>query len=83
MLSRRNTIGLRHKIENTNQIVQYMHCGKCMDEMPIGVSPKEFQRIQVGWTIQGLQVWCTRHDVNILHIDFEGVQHPANITAKG
>ena len=30
--------------------------------------------------IAGLQVWCKRHETNILHVDFEG-NTPANMRA--
>ena len=64
---------------NDNNIEIYFHCGKCMDEgIPKGESPKTHQRIQAGWTIEGIQVWCVRHECNIIHIDFEGTKHPAD-----
>jgi hypothetical protein len=56
----------------------YIHCGLCLDELPAEESPQSFARLSVGFTRQGLQVWCVRHDCNVLHIDFEGRQHPAN-----
>lgn len=65
---------------NKNEIGGYMHCGLCVQEKPENQSPMSWQKIQVGWTKQGLQVWCVRHDCNIVHIDFEGQQHPANMT---
>jgi len=74
---------MKRPISNKNEIEMYLHCGLCLDEKPEDISPMEYQRIQVGWTVQGLQVWCTRHEANILHIDFEGVQHPANTTRAG
>jgi len=44
----------------------YMHCGKCLKEMPSGVSPKDYARQQAAITKEGfIQVWCTRHDCNI------------------
>lgn len=71
-----------NKIELTNMdsIEVYFHCGLCLAEKPKDQSPMEYQRIQCGWTELGLQVWCVRHDCNIIHIDFEGVKHPANST---
>ena len=74
-------------IPNTLKIRGYIHCGKCIndyktDPAAIDLSPKDYQRIQAGWTKLGLQIWCTRHDCNIVHIDFEGKQLPANITAE-
>lgn len=63
----------------------YIHCALCFSELDTGeinASPKEYQRIQAGWSIEGLQIWCTRHQTNIIHIDFEGVKHPANTTRE-
>lgn len=68
-------------IPNTNEIVQYLHCGKCVVDIPSGTSPADWARLEVGWTQLGLQVWCRRHNCNVMHIDFEGVQHKANVTA--
>lgn len=67
---------------NTKEIVMFMHCGLCLKERPKDVSPADYAKIEVGWTKQGLQVWCARHDVNVLHVDFEGQKHPANTLAK-
>jgi hypothetical protein len=69
-------------IPNTNEIELYLHCQQCIDEKPKGISPMDWQKIQVGWTQLGLQVWCVRHDCNIMHIDFEGVKHRANTTRR-
>ena len=69
-------------LTNENEIIMYMHCGKCLDEMPDDISPRDFADTQTGWTEKGLQVWCNRHKCNIVNIDFEGHQHPANTTAK-
>jgi hypothetical protein len=69
-------------IPNTNEIVAYHHCAKCLEELPGGTSPQEYVRYQSGWTKLGLQVWCNRHNMNIMHIDFQGQQHPANMTGR-
>ncbi len=55
-----------------NSIGAYIHCMKCIDELPVGQSPAEFAKVQAGWTKEGLQVWCNRHDENIIHLDFLG-----------
>lgn len=60
------------KIPNTNEISSYMHCSECIKELPIDQSPRDYQRVQVGYTKLGIQVWCVRHNCNIVHIDFEG-----------
>jgi hypothetical protein len=73
-------------IPNTLEIQAYIHCGLCLQEqknneaLHTTMSPKDYQRIQVGFTKLGLQVWCTRHDCNIMHVDFEHQKHPANTT---
>jgi len=69
------------RLDNTLGIKMYMHCGRCLSEKPSDQSPGEWARLNVGWTVEGLQVWCTRHDINVVHIDFEGQKHPANTTA--
>ena len=70
------------KIPNTNEIGLFIHCGLCMDELPTNESPQSWCALEVGWTPIGLQVWCKRHDVNVIHIDFETMHHPANQTRK-
>lgn len=55
-----------------NHIMQYMHCALCLEEIPEDVSPRDWARTQTGFTSKGVQVWCVRHDCNIVHIDFEG-----------
>lgn len=60
-----------------SEIIQYAHCTRCLEELPEGESPATWSRLDVGFTAEGLQVWCRRHEVNIIHIDFEGEKHPA------
>lgn len=62
-----------------NEIAQYIHCTQCLNERPADVSPMDWSLTQAGFTPAGFQVWCNRHDCNIVHIDFEGVKHPANV----
>ena len=64
----------RYSQEKQSQtaILDYFHCKKCLDELPDDTSPAEYQMIEVGGTEQGIQVWCKRHEINIIHIDFEG-----------
>lgn len=60
-------------IPNTKEIRMFMHCAQCIKaNLP--------QNIEAGWTTLGFQVWCRNHDCNIVHVDFEGVQHSANTT---
>lgn len=53
-------------------IEQYFHCKNCAGKLPQGMSPAEWSRIGVGFTIKGLQVWCYRCKMSIINLDFEG-----------
>jgi len=66
------------EIPTTNEINAFMHCKRCLDELPLGYSPRDYASLECGWTKLGFQVWCKRHEANIIHVDFQGVQHPAN-----
>lgn len=68
------------KIPFTNEIKGFLHCKKCMEDRPENVSPRDYARLEVGFTDIGWQVWCVRHDCNVVHIDFQGYQHPANMS---
>ena len=71
----------------TCSIAAFVHCRRCIEEINNGEvdadSPKEYARLSVGFSEEGLQVWCNRHDINIVHIDFEGQVHPAALDDKG
>lgn len=69
------------ELSNENQINLYFHCKQCIEQMPNGVSPRDWVSIEAGWTELGLQVRCKRHNCNICNVDFEGQQHPAVVTA--
>lgn len=47
------------------KIKAYMHCGKCLSELPSGESPESFSKLSIGWTDEGFQVWCNRHNLNV------------------
>jgi len=55
-----------------NEIQMFFHCGECLEEVPPGMSPQEYGSLEIGWTTAGIQVWCKRHNVNVVHFDFEG-----------
>lgn len=65
----------------TNSIIAFLHCRRCGHEVPRGMSMREYARYEVGWTSQGFQLWCLRHECNVLHVDFQGQKHPANLSA--
>ena len=54
----------------------FFHCKRCLELVPDGGSPKQFARLEVGSTERGIQIRCVRHDINVLHVDFEGQKHP-------
>jgi hypothetical protein len=70
------------KIPTTNEIKLFFHCVHCLKQLPEGVSPREWNMIEAGWTTFGFQVWCRRCERNVVHVDFEGQKHPANMTTQ-
>jgi hypothetical protein len=66
-------------IPSSNEIVRFMHCGLCLMEKPPDESPRTYAKLEVGFTALGIQVWCRRHEANVVHIDFQGQKHPANL----
>ena len=59
----------------TNKIDMFIHCKLCLDEFyskPSDLSPREYAQIEVGWTKPGFQIWCKRHEVNVMDVDFDG-----------
>lgn len=66
-------------------IVEVVHCALCVQELEtnkIPLTPKQYAKVEVGLTPVGLQVWCLRHQVNIVHLDFGGQKLRANTHAK-
>lgn len=67
----------------------FYNCGICVMEFKklraegsptvAGVSPAEYAQLEVGSTLYGFQVWCRRHEVNVIHADFEGRKVTANM----
>lgn len=68
----------RH-ISASEEITSYMHCRSCLPELPVDESPATWARLNVGFTPIGVQVWCIRCKCNVVHIDFEGQRHPAQM----
>ena len=56
------------------EIEEFFNCHRCLEEN--GYGPYD-PHIEVGWTKKGIQVWCKYHDMNMIHIDFQGQKHPA------
>lgn len=56
-----------------NKVYLYFHCRQCEEEnRPRAVSMNDFARLSCGWTEKGVQVWCNRHDCNVVALDFLG-----------
>ena len=65
-----------------NNIKQPIICADCEKEFVNKRAPKgslqDFTKVDVGLTDFGVQIWCQRHQQNICHFDFEGVQIKAD-----
>lgn len=69
-------------IPNSKQIHTYFYCSQCLNEaVAKGEAPLDYQRIAFGLTPMGLQLWCCRHNMNVMHVDFGGRDMRANVTA--
>jgi len=81
---------------NKNNIETFIHCKICVNELnnskstkdlsmidpqSSGYSPRTYARFEVGLTKQGFQVWCIRHNQNVIHIDFKGQEVDTDTTA--
>jgi hypothetical protein len=55
-----------------NRITSFMHCRRCLTEKPRSQSPRQWARLECGWTPEGWQVWCVRHECNVMDVDLEG-----------
>jgi hypothetical protein len=64
-------------------INHFYNCAKCIAEKPAHLSMEEFARFSFGPTDLGFQLWCVRHDVNVLHIDLQGNRVAADTTIDG
>ena len=71
------------KIPATLEIGRFLHCSRCIRELPGNQSPRDWAQLEVGFTKLGIQIWCKRHEINVLHVDFEGVKHPGSTQISG
>ena len=53
-----------------NKINEYCQCERCLEELPAGRQMAKWARLAVGWTAEGLQVWCLRHGATIVDLGF-------------
>lgn len=55
---------------NTLSISAYIHCSLCITQLPKGQSPGSWAQLEIGFTPSGgIQVWCKRHDCNVMHLN--------------
>jgi hypothetical protein len=60
-------------------IYLYHRCPECEDEAAqwdnlTFMSPREYAKLEIGYTDEGIQVWCLRHDRNVIHICLNGTE---------
>lgn len=74
-------------IPNTKEIQAFFHCTLCIREVEdivrrtgLAQNPATYQRLEVGYTRIGVQVWCRRHEINVINFNFEGRDVPRNTT---
>jgi len=50
----------------SEEVSFWLHCARCIKEVPVGMSPKEYSRQQSGVTEDGrIIVWCNRHEMEV------------------
>jgi hypothetical protein len=68
---------LMREIPRTKEIYQFFHCKSCALDCPTTMTWREWVCVEVGFTPIGLQVWCKRCEMSVIHFDFEGHEHSA------
>lgn len=76
------TVDTSGDIPATNSILGYLSCAVCAEEKPKYLSYAEYSQLEAGVTPVGIQIRCGRHDLNLIHIDFDGHKPRANPRAK-
>jgi hypothetical protein len=68
---------------NTRSISSPILCSRCLHEALVsGKNPRYYQELEVGMTPSGLQVWCVRHESNVIHLGLRGHTLPINVTVE-
>lgn len=53
-----------------NPVKVFLNCRKCLEELPVGQSPKSYARTQTGITNDGdIVIWCNRHEELVATLD--------------
>jgi hypothetical protein len=58
-----------------NGILQHFHCANCFHS-------GQKDKITVGWTKKGIQVWCDKCEKNVIALDFKGNKVEKDMTPK-
>ncbi len=54
-------------------IENYIHCDLCIEELNPGDSPNQYKQLQIGFITEGgIQVYCERHNKNVLTMRIGG-----------
>lgn len=68
------------------QISAWANCRRCIEEWKAGASNgqtmAEYARLAAGFTGRGVQVWCLRHDISVIHVAVAQGQ-PLTLDASG
>jgi len=56
-----------------NPIKLFIHCKDCIEEMPRGISPGDFQNLAAGIDDSGenIAIWCNRHEKIVTRIKLD------------
>jgi hypothetical protein len=65
-----------------HRITHYLVCRKCQSLPRARQHVLKRSALQIGITPLGLQIWCTRHEINVALIDFEHTRHSVVFSAN-
>ena len=64
------------------QIDQHIICANCEEEFQAGStdisSLQNYTKLCIRFPDFGIQVWCRRHDANVVHVNFNGQKFKAD-----
>jgi hypothetical protein len=60
----------------------FINCKKCTEQRPSRFSMEEYSRIGVIKTEDGIQIWCVRHDIEIVFFPYEWEKSKFNTICK-
>ena len=50
----------------SHEMIAFMSCKQCMDELPMDMSPREYGNLEIGINIDNqMLVGCVRHDAHV------------------